>query len=125
MEIDDHVRRHDDLTGDERQCALRLRSIGIARVVPVHALPVDRIEVRRHLLERRDIDDRDDDHRAGERLRVDARNEPLSVGYHRVTVDIRDQIARTTIEESFVNHTNSRMEGGRRSMPSAWPHAFI
>lgn len=42
---------------------------------------------------------------------VDGRNVPLSVGYHKVTVDIRDQIARTTIEESFVNHTDTLLEG--------------
>jgi Flp pilus assembly protein TadD len=42
---------------------------------------------------------------------VDGRNEPLTVGYHKVTVEIRDQIARTTIEESFVNHTNVLLEG--------------
>ncbi len=42
---------------------------------------------------------------------VDGRNEPLSVGYHKVNVEIRDQIARTTIEESFVNHTGARLEG--------------
>ena len=42
---------------------------------------------------------------------VDGRNVPLTVGYHKVTVDIRDQIARTTIEESFVNHTDGRLEG--------------
>ena len=36
---------------------------------------------------------------------------PLSVGYHKVTVDIRDQIARTVIEESFVNHSEIRTEG--------------
>ncbi len=41
----------------------------------------------------------------------DGRNEPLTVGYHKVAVEIRDQIARTTIEESFVNHTDSRLEG--------------
>jgi Vault protein inter-alpha-trypsin domain/von Willebrand factor type A domain len=41
----------------------------------------------------------------------DGRNEPLSVGYHKVQVEIRDQIARTTIEESFVNHTAGRLEG--------------
>jgi hypothetical protein len=41
----------------------------------------------------------------------DGRNEPLSVGFHKVNVEIRDQIARTTIEESFVNHTPSRLEG--------------
>lgn len=41
----------------------------------------------------------------------DGRNEPLSVGYHKVSVEIRDQIARTTIEESFVNHTPARLEG--------------
>ena len=42
---------------------------------------------------------------------VDGRNVPLTVGYHKVTVDIRDQIARTVIEESFVNHTNAELEG--------------
>ncbi|MEK6250120.1 MAG: VIT domain-containing protein, partial [Planctomycetales bacterium] len=42
---------------------------------------------------------------------IDGRNVPLTVGDHKVTVDIRDQIARTTIEESFVNHTRSRLEG--------------
>ena len=41
----------------------------------------------------------------------DGRNEPLTVGYHKVSVEIRDQIARTTIEESFVNRTQSRLEG--------------
>ena len=41
----------------------------------------------------------------------DGRNEPLTVGYHKVSVEIRDQIARTTIEESFVNHTAGRLEG--------------
>ena len=43
--------------------------------------------------------------------KVDGRNVPLTVGYHRVSVDIRDQIARTVIEESFVNHTKGRLEG--------------
>ncbi|MBN1908767.1 MAG: VWA domain-containing protein, partial [Pirellulales bacterium] len=43
--------------------------------------------------------------------KVDGRDVPLSVGYHKVTVDIRDQIARTVIEESFVNHTDTRTEG--------------
>jgi hypothetical protein len=42
---------------------------------------------------------------------VDGRSVPLSVGYHKVTVDIRDQIARTVVEESFVNHSNGRLEG--------------
>lgn len=42
---------------------------------------------------------------------VDGRNVPLTIGYHKVSVDIRDQIARTTIEESFVNHTGQRLEG--------------
>ena len=36
---------------------------------------------------------------------------PLTVGEHQVNVEIRDQIARTTIEETFVNHTNSQLEG--------------
>ena len=43
--------------------------------------------------------------------KVEGRDVPLTVGYHKVSVDIRDQIARTVVEESFVNHTNSRLEG--------------
>lgn len=43
--------------------------------------------------------------------KVEGRDVPLTVGYHKVSVDIRDQIARTTIEESFVNHTKSTLEG--------------
>ena len=33
------------------------------------------------------------------------------MGYHQVTVDVRDQIARTVIEESFENHTATVLEG--------------
>src|SRR5207302_6631652 len=43
--------------------------------------------------------------------KVDGRSVPLTVGYHKVTVDIRDQIARTVIEESFVNHVSTQLEG--------------
>jgi predicted Zn-dependent protease len=43
--------------------------------------------------------------------KVDGRDVPLTLGYHKVTVDIRDQLARTEIEESFVNHTGRRLEG--------------
>ncbi|MCG8652666.1 MAG: hypothetical protein MI861_22695, partial [Pirellulales bacterium] len=43
--------------------------------------------------------------------RVDGRDVPLTVGFHHVKVEIRDQIARTTIEESFVNHTRRDLEG--------------
>jgi Flp pilus assembly protein TadD len=43
--------------------------------------------------------------------KVEGRNVPLTVGYHKVTVEICDQIARTAIEESFVNHTDQRLEG--------------
>ena len=43
--------------------------------------------------------------------KVDGKNVPLTVGYHKVTVEIRDQIARTTVEESFVNATNATLEG--------------
>ncbi|MHC5010060.1 MAG: VIT domain-containing protein, partial [Planctomycetota bacterium] len=42
---------------------------------------------------------------------VDGRNVPLAVGYHKVTADIRDQIARTTVEQSFINSTDARLEG--------------
>ncbi|MBL4846880.1 MAG: hypothetical protein JKY65_15280, partial [Planctomycetes bacterium] len=43
--------------------------------------------------------------------KVDGREVALTMGYHKVVVDIRDQIARTTVEESFVNHTSSVLEG--------------
>lgn len=42
---------------------------------------------------------------------VDGRDVELTIGYHKVTVDIRDQIARTVVEESFVNHTDATLEG--------------
>ncbi len=42
---------------------------------------------------------------------VEGRNVPLTLGYHKVTVDIRDQIARTVVEESFINHTSHVLEG--------------
>ncbi len=42
---------------------------------------------------------------------IDGRNVPLTMGYHQVTVDVRDQIARTQIEESFENHTDTVLEG--------------
>ena len=42
---------------------------------------------------------------------IDGRNVPLTVGYHKVNVEIRDQIARTVIEQSFVNHTDEQLEG--------------
>ncbi|MEW4487161.1 VIT domain-containing protein [Thalassoglobus sp. JC818] len=44
-------------------------------------------------------------------VEVDGRSTPLTIGEHHVSVEIRDQIARTTIEETFVNHTDSRLEG--------------
>lgn len=43
--------------------------------------------------------------------KVDGRDVSLTMGFHHVTVEVRDQIARTTIEESFVNNTNGRLEG--------------
>ncbi len=42
---------------------------------------------------------------------IDGRDVPLTIGYHKVSVEIRDQIARTTIEESFVNHLAAALEG--------------
>ncbi|HEX9794804.1 MAG TPA: VIT domain-containing protein [Planctomycetota bacterium] len=42
---------------------------------------------------------------------VDGREVALSIGYHKVNVDVRDRIARTVVEESFVNHTDATLEG--------------
>ncbi len=43
--------------------------------------------------------------------KIDGRDVPLSIGYHKVVIDVRDQIARTVVEESFVNHTTAVLEG--------------
>lgn len=43
--------------------------------------------------------------------KIDGRETPLAIGDHHVTVDIRDQIARTVIEESFINRTDETLEG--------------
>ncbi|MCA8969457.1 MAG: hypothetical protein KDC95_06725 [Planctomycetes bacterium] len=42
---------------------------------------------------------------------VDGRDVSLTLGSIKITVEIRDQIARTTIEEAFKNNTNSTLEG--------------
>jgi tetratricopeptide (TPR) repeat protein len=42
---------------------------------------------------------------------VDGRNVALSIGYHKVEVVVKDQIAETTVEESFVNETDATLEG--------------
>lgn len=36
---------------------------------------------------------------------------PLAVRYHHVTVDIKDSVARTSIDQEFFNPTGSRLEG--------------
>src|SRR5687767_12876992 len=36
---------------------------------------------------------------------------PLGVTYHRVTVDIKDQVATTTVDQEFHNPNPQRMEG--------------
>jgi Ca-activated chloride channel family protein len=36
---------------------------------------------------------------------------PLAVKYHHVEVSIRDSVAKTTIDQEFVNPTNARLEG--------------
>ncbi|MCA9065857.1 MAG: hypothetical protein KDA96_22470, partial [Planctomycetaceae bacterium] len=42
---------------------------------------------------------------------VDGRDVALTLGFHHVTIEIRNQIVRTVIEESFVNNTAARLEG--------------
>ncbi|MCB9919801.1 MAG: hypothetical protein H6832_15470 [Planctomycetes bacterium] len=42
---------------------------------------------------------------------VDGRDVSLTLGSIKITVEIRDQIARTTIEEAFRNNTDSTLEG--------------
>lgn len=42
---------------------------------------------------------------------IDGRTVPLTLGRHHVSVEIRDQIARTIIDETFVNNTDEELEG--------------
>ena len=42
---------------------------------------------------------------------VDGREVSLAVGSYNVVAEVRDQIARTTIEQGFVNTTNATLEG--------------
>ncbi|MCA9062144.1 MAG: hypothetical protein KDA96_03775 [Planctomycetaceae bacterium] len=42
---------------------------------------------------------------------VDGRDMSLTLGFHHVSIEIRNQIVRTVIEESFVNNTSERLEG--------------
>ena len=56
----DHVRR-----------ALGLRPAHGARIEPIHALVVDGIDMRHEALERRDVDERHEDQRAGELRGID------------------------------------------------------
>lgn len=44
-------------------------------------------------------------------VQVDGRDVPLSVGWHKVEVEIKDQVARTTVDQTFVNATDQRLEG--------------
>lgn len=42
---------------------------------------------------------------------VDGRDVALTIGSIKISIEIRDQIARTTIEEAFQNNTDSTLEG--------------
>lgn len=42
---------------------------------------------------------------------VDGRSVSLDIGFHQVSAVLRDQIAETTITESFVNNTGATLEG--------------
>jgi hypothetical protein len=57
---------------DQMRGAIGLRAIRTAGIHPVHVLAVGGIEVRHDLHERRHVEQRHDDHRARQLLRVDA-----------------------------------------------------
>ena len=71
-QIDDDVGALDDLIGNEGERALRLCAVRVARILRVHPLLVDRIEMHGHLLEGSDVEQRRDDDRSGECFRIDA-----------------------------------------------------
>ena len=119
VEVDDDVGRRHDLARDERQRTLGLGPARIARIIAVHALPIDRIEMRRHLLERLDVDDRHHDHRPREAARIDAGNELLH-GYDRAVlgaVTARDERNHRTRVLSMDDG-----DGDRQCRIGSWRH---
>ena len=90
VQIDDDVRRRRRsaaVTAASARCVcVPFASPGYSRV---HALAIDRIQVRRHLKERGAVQQRRDDHRSGERSRIDARDELLHRDDRRVLGAVR------------------------------------
>ncbi len=66
MVVDQVVAAIDDLFGDEVGGAIGLRAIGFAGIEAVHALVVHRIDVRDFLFEGSNVDQRNEDDRAGD-----------------------------------------------------------
>ncbi len=64
VQIDQVIALFDDLAGDRQRGALRLGAGGRTGVKAVHALVVDRIDVRREALERRHVDQRHQNQRS-------------------------------------------------------------
>ena len=69
--------------------AIGLRAGRIAGIEPVHALVVGRVDVRHELLERRHVDDRHEDQRAGELGRLDRVDQLLDRDDRRVFGAVR------------------------------------
>ena len=67
---------YDDLLSDERERSFRLCAVALPRIGGVHALLVRRVEMHRHLLERGDVHHRQHDRGAGQRRRIDLRDQP-------------------------------------------------
>ena len=72
VKVDHVIGLLDDLGRDQMRRAIGLRAIRTAGIHPVHVLAVGGIEVRHDLHERRHVEQRHDDHRARQLLRIDA-----------------------------------------------------
>ena len=70
VEVDEVIAPLDDLRGDGVRGPLGLRAIRTPGIHAIHVLAVHRVEVRHDLRERRHVEQRHDDERAGERRRV-------------------------------------------------------
>ncbi len=72
MEIDQIVGFIDHFPGDQERSALGLRAVLFSGVEAVHAFVIDGIDVRDFLFEGSDIDERKNDHGAGNLCWVEA-----------------------------------------------------
>src|ERR1051325_962333 len=77
MQIDQVIALLYNLFGDEIRSTLGLTAVDLARIEAIHAFLVHRVDVRHLLLERLNINERHNDHSAGDFRRIQHRDDFL------------------------------------------------